>query len=224
MISSRLDAIVDIVPKCKIVADIGCDHGKVAVSLIKNGKAKSVICTDISSPSLNKARRLAESEGLIESISFRHGDGLKVLEENEADVAVIAGMGGELMAEILKNGCGSVPETLILSCNSAVEILRQWLCENGFRIVDEELIFEGRHYYPIILVKRGQAKKLSEIELEIGPVILRKKPSVLEKFLDQKIEIAKQIRSNLLKANVSNKNELIANIDEKLNSYYEIEV
>lgn len=214
---------MDIVPKCKVAADIGCDHGKVAISLLKKGKADSVICTDISAKSLDKARRLAASEQLGDAVSCRQGDGLKVLKENEADIAVIAGMGGELMTDIIRNGKSSVPETLVLSCNSAADVLRKWLSENGFVINDEELVFEGRHYYPVILAKRGQNQKLSDIEHEIGPVILRKKPKVLEKFLKRKIATAWEIRENLLKANVHNKDELIANIDEKLEKYKEVE-
>lgn len=223
MISSRLDAIVDIVPKCVVAADIGCDHGKVAISLLKKGKAHSVICTDISEKSLAKARRLAASERLGDAVSCRQGDGLKVLKENETDVAVIAGMGGELMIDIIRDGKSSVPKKLVLSCNSAADVLRKWLSENGFIIDDEELVFEGRHYYPVILAKRGQAKKLSDIELELGPVILRKKTKVLEKFLKLKIQTARKIRRNLLNANVQNKIELIDKVDEKLERYSEVE-
>lgn len=224
MISTRLDAIVDIVPNCKVAVDIGCDHGKVAISLLKKGKADSVICTDISSPSLEKARKLAESEELGDVVSCRQGDGLKVLKENEAEVAVIAGMGGELMTDILKNGNNSVPNILVLSCNSAADVLRKWLSTNSFVIEDEELVFEGRHYYPVILAKSGQSKKLSEIELELGPVILRKKPKMLEQFLERKVKTAKEIRKNLQKANVQNKEELIVKIDERLKRYSEVKV
>ena len=46
------------------VADIGCDHGKVAVWLVKNGKANTAICADLSARSLDKARRLARANGL----------------------------------------------------------------------------------------------------------------------------------------------------------------
>lgn len=224
MISSRLDAIVDIVPVCRVAADIGCDHGKVAISLLKKEKADFIICTDISAPSLEKARKLAVLEDLEDSVSCRQGDGLNVLKENEADVAVIAGMGGELMTGILKDGNGSVPEILVLSCNSAAGVLRKWLSENRYVIEDEELVFEGRHYYPVILAKSGQSKKLSELELEIGPVILRKKTKVLEQFLKQKINTAREIRKNLLNANVSSKKELIEKIDEQLKRYGEIKI
>lgn len=223
MISLRLNAIVDIVPECKKAADIGCDHGKVAVALVKKGKAKSVICTDISSKSLEKARKLAKTEELVGVVSFRQGDGLKVLKENEIDVVVIAGMGGELMTDILQNGKGSVPETLVLSCNSAAEILREWLSKNSFLIEDEELILEGGHYYPVILARQGQPQKLSDIELEFGPVILKKRPKVLKKFLKRKIETTREIRENLFKANKQNKDELVAKIDEQLERYSEVE-
>ncbi len=186
--SLRLEQIADMAPKVKTIADIGCDHGMTAISLIESGKAERVICSDISVKSLDKARRYASEKGLSERISFREGDGLSILKESEADAAVISGMGGELITRILGADKEKAPGILILSCNTMAHVLRQWLCDNGYGIEDEELIFEGGRFYPIILARVGSPKRLGDMELEFGPVILKKKPDTLSKLLGSRIE------------------------------------
>ncbi|MEL7603831.1 MAG: class I SAM-dependent methyltransferase, partial [Bacillota bacterium] len=117
ILSGRLKEIIGMVPEAKTVADIGCDHGKVAVSLVKGGKAQRAVCGDISGKSLDKARKLVNASGLSASVVLREGSGLSVLTAGEADVAVIAGMGGELIVRLLDEGADKAPGTLVLSCN-----------------------------------------------------------------------------------------------------------
>jgi tRNA (adenine22-N1)-methyltransferase len=223
MLSDRLKAIASMVPKSATVADIGCDHGKIAVELISNGTAQKVICADISGASLDKARKLANAKGFEARVSLRQGDGLSVLEAREADIAVIAGMGGELIADILQSGMEKAPDTLVLSSNTASGLLRKWLYDNGYIIVDEELVFETRHFYPVMLAMKGNAEPLSLIEQEFGPVLLKKRHKVLKQLVRKRIEVTKDIRKKLIKANQENKEALRKEIDEKLKMYEEVE-
>ncbi|MGI5849110.1 MAG: tRNA (adenine(22)-N(1))-methyltransferase [Christensenellales bacterium] len=221
--SHRLESIVDMVPKAQTVADIGCDHGKVAISLVKKGKAKNVICSDISGKSLDKARKLVVLNQLDHSISLREGNGLKVLGDGEADVAVIAGMGGELIVVIMDADKEKVPDTLVLSCNNNAIIVRKWLCQNGYRIVNEDLIFENRHFYPIMLAEKGKTEQLSDMALEFGPVLLKNKPNILKYYIKRRIDRTKEIRARVLKAGTAKKDELLQEINKKLKDYEEVE-
>ena len=208
------------VPKADTVADIGCDHGKVAVALIKNGQANRVICGDISGKSLDKARKTAKGMG---GISLREGNGLDVLESGEADIAVMAGMGGELIRDILEKNIDKAPETLVLSCNTASGVLREWLSEHGYRIEDEELVFETRHFYPVILAVKGQTQQLDDMALEFGPVLLEKKPKTLKYFVTRRIDKTKDIRKKIEKSQTPNKTALLNQIDDRLKKYAELE-
>ena len=223
MISIRLKAIIDMVPECGVAADIGCDHGKVAAALIRRGKAQRAVCSDISGKSLDKARRLVKAKKLEEHISLREGDGLSVLEDGEADVAVLAGMGGELIVDILKAAGQKAPDTLVLSCNTASGILRKWLTGNGYYIADEAIEYENRRYYPVMLAKRGQSVALSDIELEFGPVLLKKKPKPLKHFVRRRIEKTKVIKSKIEKSASERRDMLIKELDERLDAYKELE-
>ncbi len=222
MLSNRLIAIASMVPECQAVADIGCDHGKLALWLLKNGRAQYAICSDISAPSLEKARRLAMTMGLQHAVSLRVGSGFDVLKMGEADTAVIAGMGGVLMTSLLEQGKDRLPDTLVLACQRDADVLRGWLVRNGFVINDEEIVLENRHYYPIIRAVRGFSAPLTDAELEFGPVLLAKKPEMLKSFVAQRIKQTKRIRSTLTTTDAAKKDELLSGIEDRLRLYEEV--
>lgn len=223
VLSNRLKAIVQMVPKALTVADIGCDHGKVAAALMQNGMAQNIICADISASSLDKAKKLLYAEKPGCRVSFREGSGLDVLAAGEADVAVIAGMGGELIVSILDAGKDRAPDTLILSCNTAPDILRRWLCGNGYRFEDEALVYENGHFYPVMRVKKGQCGALSETELEFGPVLLQKKPETLKRLVNSRIGSLTANRESIKKYGSPEARALLSRIDKKLEEYAEVE-
>ncbi len=221
VLSDRLLTVAKMVPVIQKVADIGCDHGKAAVWLIKNGRADYAVCTDLSGRSLNKARRLAESNGLIPRIVFREGNGFDVISRGEVQAAVIAGMGGDLIKNILSCGGEKVPDIIIVSCNKKADVLRQWLCETGFIIQDEELVLENNKFYPVIRARRGSPYKLSRKELEFGPVLLKKKPEVLKRYVLQCINTAETIRKEL-KDKSARSVQAQKEINERLSAYNEV--
>jgi tRNA (adenine22-N1)-methyltransferase len=218
----RLYAIVDMVPKSGVVADIGCDHGKTAVLLLKNGKAKRVICTDISAKSLEKARALLSSKELDGLASFRSGDGLTVLEKGEADTVVISGLGGDLMAKILEKGKEKAPAMLVLSCNTKPETVRSWLCDNGYRVEDEDIVSDGSYFYTVMLARKGEPQKLNDIELELGPVLLNKKPPAFVRFVRKKIDKMEEKRTKILVSGTPDSGRLLRETDIKLGKYREV--
>jgi tRNA (adenine22-N1)-methyltransferase len=221
-LSGRLRAIAEMVPHTGTVADIGCDHGKLAVWLMRQGWAQRVICGDISTKSLNKARRLAEAEGLSGQIDARAGSGLGILTAGEADAAVIAGMGGELIVSILEADRDKAPDTLVLSCHTSADVLRGWLAENGYYFEDETLVEEKGHFYPVMRLVRGQSPALTGAECEFGPVLLQNKPEALRRLVEKRIRKIKDIRSQLERADSPRKTDLLAETKEKLTRYEEV--
>lgn len=113
----------------KSIADIGCDHGLLAIALAASGQFDKVIGADISHRALNdgamsfyrkvmeilEIRNFDESTNSRESagmhtniedilpVEFRVGDGLQALNPGEANAICIAGMGAETMMSILES-------------------------------------------------------------------------------------------------------------------------
>ncbi len=94
-------ALLNALPENAVVADIGCDHGRLACALLQRNETWRCIASDVSAPSLEKARRLSAYIGGEGRIDIRLGDGLTVLCRGEADAVVLCGMGGERIVELL---------------------------------------------------------------------------------------------------------------------------
>ncbi len=188
----RIETIVKMIPVSECLADIGCDHGKTSVLAIINGKAKRVIASDISQPSLSKAVRLARQYDLSEQIDFRVGNGLSVLKKNEADTIVIAGVGGELMVRILSDGKEmlSIHPNLVLAPNNREAMVREWMMHNQYSSQAEKLVKQNGKFYQVISAVRGKPEELSPIEKEIGRQILSYKTTELIEYLGHKLNQA----------------------------------
>ena len=162
----RLRAIAALTPEgCGCLADIGTDHGYIPVSLLLEGRVKRAVAADIGAMPLDHARRTAVACGVEENLEFRLGDGLSVLEPGEADVIVIAGMGGDAITEILSAAPWSrAGPLLLLQPMSKAEVLRAWLPLNGYEVFREELVQDKGVLYPILSVRGGEMAPASDAQ------------------------------------------------------------
>lgn len=148
----RLAAALEMLGSGEKLADIGCDHGKFAFSAIKSGRFNSAILSDVSESSLNKAIELFTSGGLADRAEFRCCDGFSGYRPCEADRAVLLGMGGELIAQILESGSKTAMrfDSIVMQPMRGEAELRRYLYENGYRILDERIVFDAGRYYQLI--------------------------------------------------------------------------
>ena len=84
---------------------------------------------------------------------------------------VIAGMGGNLIRDILEADMEKVNslESLILVPAQNPEVLREYLYENNYEIIKEDLCFDEGVYYELFKVKRAED---NELNMEIAKFIL----------------------------------------------------
>lgn len=162
MLKMRLNCIISYV-NSTVAADIGTDHGYVATELIKMKRAKKVIASDVRKGPLNAARENIKYNQMEDVIETRLGSGLSVLKPNEADTAIIAGMGGELICQILKDDIEIARNlTLLLQPMNSQYELRKFLIENGFTIKKEDIECEGERVYNILIVENGRQEPFKE--------------------------------------------------------------
>jgi tRNA (adenine22-N1)-methyltransferase len=150
-IDERLTAIANLIGG-GAVADVGCDHGKLGYYLVSTDRAERVIATDISAPSLRKATELAYDNGVAEIMETRLGDGLSPIKSGEVDTVIIAGLGGDVMAEILKSARLDAKKFkhFVLSPNTHPEKVRRELASSNHFIVKDFLTECAGKYYTII--------------------------------------------------------------------------
>ncbi|WP_066647939.1 tRNA (adenine(22)-N(1))-methyltransferase [Christensenella timonensis] len=197
-LSQRMRAIIEMAGKGKTAADIGCDHGMVAQALIREGLADRVIACDISEKSLQKTIDLARQNGWSDQLDARCGDGLSRLTEDEADVIIIAGMGGLLIRQILAQNIrvAQSAKKLVLVPHGSEYELRSFLFGNGFTIVDEDIVREGDHYYQLICAAKGREYCGDELQLMFGRRLLEKNEPLFRQYLKNRDSEFKNIIEN----------------------------
>lgn len=165
MLTPRLECIIKYAA-AETAADIGTDHAYVSIELIKRNKAKKVIAADIRKGPLDIARANIEKNNLSNKIETRLGSGLSVLKPGEADLIIIAGMGGELICDILSSDMDAARKSrLILQPMNSQYELRKWLHDNDFSIINEDIECEGERVYNVIIAESGRQDKF-ETDIE----------------------------------------------------------
>ncbi len=183
-LSERLAAVASLVGK-GTVADIGTDHAQLPIWLVQNGHPRA-LASDINEGPCQRARVNIYQWGLHGKIKVKCCAGLDGIEEFSPDNIVIAGMGGEMIVSIL--AASEYPKIsrcrLILAPQSMQDVLRRYLCENGFFITAETIVFDGGKYYQILSAEyTGNVIELSDSEYKLGKLNLeraKRSPSVTD--------------------------------------------
>lgn len=152
MIDTRLTQVAAFVRNGSRLADIGTDHALLPTELVQQGVCTYAIASDIKKGPVAAATRTVTEAGLADKINIRLGGGLETVKPDEVDDIVIAGMGGETIAMILNDAPWVKHERyrLVLQPMTRAEKLRRYLWENGFDILAEAAVQEGRHWYTVI--------------------------------------------------------------------------
>lgn len=215
-LSKRLQAVADLVSNDLVVADIGTDHGYIPIYLVEAEKCKRAFAMDINEGPLLRAKEHIAEHGLTEKIEVRQSDGVKALDVGECESVVVAGMGGALAIKIMEDGRDifhSLKE-FVLQPQSELEKVRQYLCQNGYCVIAEDMVLEDGKFYPMMKVINGQASEYSMIELRYGKGLLEQKHPILKMFLKKEV----QTKELILKSLESESGEHIRNRVQELQS------
>lgn len=218
-LTPRLKTIYRKVPKGSIPVDVGTDHCYLPIALFKNRICSRIIATDINLYSYRKAIETVRSEGILDVIDIRIGDGLKVIKPGEIDVVIIAGMGGTKIINILKNSSDVLKYTnlIILQPMTAQARLRHYLMNSGYKIIDEDLAKEQNRIYEIITAVQGKGFVENELYYEIGYNLIKKRHPLLLEYIDQKIISTRTIINNIRKSNTNTAEKKLERLQKRLN-------
>lgn len=224
-LSQRLLALARLVPTGMSMADIGTDHGLLPCYLIKKGISPWAVGVEFHAGPYLSACRTVEEYGLGNKVVIRRGDGFQPLQPGEVDAAVIAGMGGSTMKDILADSPAVVSrlKKIILQPMNGSDVIRVWLHKNGWKIMTEDLILEDQRLYEIMAAEPGTGQELGETEACYGPVLIKNRHPLLRERL-QKDEIAMQeILANLAKSESEDAHKKIEEYKRKLGLIKELE-
>ena len=211
------------VPQGSRVADIGTDHGYIPIWLVEQGIAASALAMDVRKGPLLRAQEHIAQHGLEDRICTRISDGLTALEPGEADTVVIAGMGGELILKILKNG-GHVRKSVerwIFSPQSELALFRHGLEELGLSICRETMLCEDGKYYTVMMAEPGRMYYERECSYRYGDILIRQNDPVLREYLEKERRLLEQIRRQLSLRDTQGTRKRLAEVKQELRQVQE---
>ncbi|MGH8385906.1 MAG: tRNA (adenine(22)-N(1))-methyltransferase [Pseudomonas sp.] len=185
-LSMRLERVAAHVPAGARLADIGSDHGYLPVALMRRGVIAAAVAGEVALTPFHAAQRTVRESGLDSRITVRLANGLAAIEPGDGITAIsLCGMGGETIRDILDAGKVrlSGQERLILQPNGGEQPLRQWLMDNDYRILCEEVLRENRFDYEVIVAERAGPVIYTAQELYFGPLQMQaRSPAFLLKW------------------------------------------
>lgn len=225
-ISNRLNKIIDMVDTIDTVADIASDHGYVPIELLNRDIVKFAIATDINIKPIENLKKNIElylNQDKKNCIDVRLGNGLKVLNKNEADVIIISGIGYDLMADILSDINDYNFKYLILSSQSKYYQFRKFLHSKKLKIIDEAFVVEdNKEYFIQKVIKTDTIQNFDDETFYMySEILLKTKNKELYTFINKKIKRLENIIANIDKQNEKYKvlnNEL--KLSYKAKEYY----
>lgn len=169
-LSPRLLAAAKFVRSGAFVADVGTDHAYLPIYLCAEGRIKGAVASDINEGPVARAMINVAGYRLGRKIKVLRADGLSGLDAYSPTDILICGMGGELIAEIIKSAEWTKNRKirLVLQPMTHADKLRAYLLANGFSIVDEAIVKDDKIYQIICAEYVGEVSEYTPIELIFG--------------------------------------------------------
>ena len=168
-----------LVPPGFAIADIGSDHARLPVHLVRAGLCPRAIASDIAEGPLENARKTIQRAGLENQIELRLSDGFTRFAPTDASCWIMAGMGGTLMSRLLDAApwlC-SPGAVLVAQPMRHADDLRAWLITHGFRIERESVCRDAkRPYMALRAVYDGLARQYPPGYIYYGELIRNPDP------------------------------------------------
>ena len=148
-LTPRLAVICDMVVGV-VCADIGTDHALLPCALVQSGRVSHAYATDINPGPLARAQETIAACGLSGKVETLLCDGIPPAVAAACGTVIVAGLGGETIAEILARASIRPHTQLLLQPMTRAPQLRAWLCGSGYTILRERLAAEPDRIYTVL--------------------------------------------------------------------------
>ena len=196
-INNRLKLVGDYVDKGSVPLDIGCDHAKLSIYLLKEKNFPFVYASDNKIGPLNQARENVNYYNLADKIELIKAEGLNSLND-KIDTITVTGMGGLTINKMFlenKNKLTNI-KTIILSPNNFIKEVRETINKLGYYLKDEELVEESNKLYHILVFSKRN-KAYSDKELYLGPILMTKNKEIIKKYYRNELSTINRVLLNI---------------------------
>lgn len=191
MLNNRLAALSGMITRhYNHIWDCCCDHGHLGMALIQSGSATTVHFVDVVSPLIDVLTAKLEQQHPDSDCWETHYCDLNRLtlpDRHSEHLVIIAGVGGDLTIEFVKNMIANNPQHKIefLLCpvrhNAKV---RQALKDLGLKLFNESIVFDKGLFYEVI---HASSKAQEEIAITGSLMWDNQNPKHLQ-YLEKTIE------------------------------------
>lgn len=183
-LSARLEEIIQLVPTCERVVDVGTDHALVPIALVSRDVAQRGIGIDKSSLPLGQAKVNRHNAGVSDRLQLICASGLDVEDLQDTDVVIMAGMGGRTMLEVLQKsvwkGC------LVVQPNRDLPEVRRWLSGHGWYSDVETIVRDGKQFFWTSRWHRGRrGQEVDPLTVEFGNGAQQQSRAVFTEWFQQ---------------------------------------
>ena len=180
-VSKRLKCIAELINKGSVVYDVGSDHALLPCYLITNNICPKVYAGDNKEGPLNKAKENINKYQLNDLVIPILQDGIPDYIE-DIDIISITGMGYYTIEKILDKANLNKYKYIIVESNSDVNLLRKYISDHNYKIIDEKIIYDD-FYYQVIVFNTDYHETYDKLEIEYGPILLKRKDEIFYDYL-----------------------------------------
>jgi tRNA (adenine22-N1)-methyltransferase len=195
LLSRRLECVLELVPRCVLLADVGTDHAQLPVAAVCRGVAERAIAADVREAPLQGARAHIDRSGVADRVIVVQGDGLLAVRHLSVQAVVMAGMSGGSMLRMLEAAPDVLTrlEHLTLQPNQNVGAVRAWALRNGWHLRDERIIEDRGQFFVVCAFGSGVGEDpaysvpgWTEAALcDIGPRLLARRDGVALRWFER---------------------------------------
>lgn len=201
MLDERLSLAAELYEPCDWGADIGTDHAFLPCHLLRAGICQHMIAADVSENALARARANLTRQKLIDRAEVVLADGLNAVNRKCGCVSVM-GMGGELMARILREGQDKLQgAVLVLGAHTELHLVREAIRDIGYHIVQERLCKAAGRFYVFWRAEAAPAD-MSASEMRYGRLLWDGDQALLREYAAWRRRVHQDKERGLLAASV----------------------
>ncbi len=182
------------------LADIAADHCYISLLALESKKVDFVIASDLNKGPLETGKANIKEYGYESKIETRLGSGLEPINNGEVESVIIAGIGGNLMLNLLKNEeekLGSFKQLILQPQNEEIEV-KKYIHSIGFKIKEESYILEkGMRYIILNCVKGKEELAYTEKDYVIGRFVEEKSKTIHYAFIKNSYKKAIKLKEKL---------------------------
>lgn len=216
-ISNRLESLVKYVNPLDQVIDVGCDHALLDIFLVQSKIVNHIYVSDVNQNALDNGKNNIEKYELQNNITPVLSYGIEKINNFDVDTIIISGMGSKTIIDILSSPNLNKIYKLILQSNNNYGDLRRFLKEKNYKIIEEEIVKDGKKtYINIIALKSKIMFDYDAKELEFGPILIKNAQNIdyFKEVLGSYERIAYASGNDELKEKVKMLEEIIEDLSD----------